>query len=72
MDPSLSKMRLLHTRYGIRREGDHLKIGNSTVTVDNMRNIIIKRKEFKGTEDLWKRLRCQEVNYDYIDKNDLQ
>jgi len=56
-------MRLLDTRYGIRREGDHLKIGNSTVTVDNMRNIIIKGKEFKGTED---------VNYGSIDKNDLQ
>ena len=55
MDPSLSKMRLLDTRYGIQREGDHLKIGNSTVTVDNMRNII-KGKEFKGTEDLWKLL----------------
>jgi len=56
IDPYLSKMRLLDTRYGIRREGDHLKICNSTVTVDNMSNIIIKGKEFKGTEDLWKLL----------------
>jgi len=72
MDPSLSKMRLLDTQYGIRREDDHLKIGNSIVTVDNMRNIIIKGKEFKGTEDLWKLLTFKNVNYDSIDKNDLQ
>ena len=72
VDPSLSTMRLLDTQYGIRREGDHLKIGNSTVTVDNMRNIIIKGKEFKGTEDLWKLLTRKNVNYDSIDKNDLQ
>jgi len=65
-------MRLLDTQYGIRREGDHLKIGNSAVTVDNMRNIIIKGKEFKGTEDLWKLLTRTNVNYDSIDKNDLQ
>ena len=72
MDPSLSKMLSLDTRYGIRREGDHLKIGNSKVTVDNMRNIIIKAKEFKGTEDLWKLLTRKNVDYDSIDKNDLQ
>jgi len=65
-------MRLLDTQYGIRREGDHLKIGNSTVTVDNMRNIIIKWKEFNGTEDLWKLLTRKNVNYDSIDKNNLQ
>ena len=65
-------MRLLDTRYGIRREDDHLKIGNSTVTVDNMRNTIIKGKEFKGTEDLWKLLTRINVNYDSIIKNDLQ
>ena len=37
-----------------------------------MRNIIIKGKEFKGTEDLRKLLTRKIVNYDSIDKNDLQ
>jgi len=72
MDTSLSKMRLLDIRYGIRREGVNLKIGNSTVTVDSMRNIIIKGKEFKGTEYLWKLLTRKNVNYDSIVKNVLQ
>ena len=46
--------RWLDTLYGIWKDGDKNKIGNSTVTVDNMSNISIKVKQFKGTEDFWK------------------
>jgi hypothetical protein len=45
--------RLLDTKYGIRKNGNNFKIGNSTVIVDNMSNLTIKGKQFKGTEDLW-------------------
>ena len=63
----LSNTRLLDTQYGIRREGDNFKIGNSTVTSD-MSNITIKRKQFEGTEDLWKLLTRKIVNYDVRQK----
>jgi len=31
----LSNTLLIHTQYGIRREGDNFKIGNSTLTINN-------------------------------------
>ena len=54
------------------KDGDNFKIGNSTVIVDNMSNLTIKGKQFKGTVDLWKHLTRKNVNYESIDKNDLQ
>ena len=45
--------RLIDTKYGIRKDGDNFRIGNSTVNVDNMSNVTIKIKQSKGTEDLW-------------------
>jgi len=59
---------MLDTQYGIRRDGDNFKIGNSNVTVDNMSNITIKGKQFKGTEDLWKLLTRKNIDYDYRQK----
>ena len=64
--------RLLDTQYGIRKDGDTFKIGNSTVIIDNMSNLSIKGKQFQGTEDLWKLLTHKNVNYNSIDKNGLQ
>jgi hypothetical protein len=63
---------MLDTQYGIRIDGDNFKIGNSNVTVDNMSNITIKGKQFKGTKDLWKLLTRKIVNYNSIDKNEPQ
>jgi len=37
-----------------------------------MSNLKIKSKQFKVTEDLWKRLPRKNVIYDSTDKNDLQ
>jgi len=37
-----------------------------------MSNVTIKEEQLKGTEDLWKLLTRKHVNYDSIDKNDLQ
>ena len=59
---------MLDTQYGIRRDGDNFNIGNSNVTVDNMSNITIKGKQFKGTEDLWKLLTRKNIDYDYRQK----
>ena len=72
LGPYLSNTRMLDTQYGIRRDGDNFKIGNSNVTVDNMSNITLKGKQFKGTEDLWKLLTRKNIDYDSIDKNELQ
>jgi len=41
LGPYLSNTRLLDSQYGILREGDKFKIGNSTVTIDNISNSII-------------------------------
>jgi len=60
--------RLLDTQYGIRKEGDNFKIGNSTVIIDNISNLSIKGKQFKGMVDLWKLLTRKNVNYNTIDK----
>ena len=37
-----------------------------------MSNLIIKGKQFKGTEDLWTLLTLKNVNYDAIDKGELR
>ena len=42
LSPYLKDSRLLDTQYGVRRERDNFKIGNATVTVDNMSNQTIK------------------------------
>ena len=71
--PFLShETRLLDTKYGIRKDVDSFKIGNSTVIVENMSNLNIKGRQFKGTEDLWKLLTRKKVNCSSIDKNDFK
>ena len=72
MGPYLSNKRLLDTQYDIRIEDDNFKIGKSSVTTDNMSNITTMAKQFKGTEDFWKRLIRKNMNYNLIHKNDLQ
>ena len=37
-----------------------------------MSNITIRGKQIKGTEDLWKILTRKNIDYDYIEKNELQ
>ena len=65
-------MRLLDTQHCIRKVGDNLKIDNSIVTVDSSSNISIRGKQFEGTMDFWKHLTRKNVDYNSIDKNDLQ
>jgi hypothetical protein len=63
---------MLGTQYGIRRDGDNFKIGNSNVTVDNMSNITIRVKQSKGKEHLWNLLTRKNIDYDSINKNEIQ
>lgn len=72
LSPYVKDSRLLDTQYGIRRVGDNFKIGNAMVTIDNMSNITVKGKQFKGTQDLWNLLTRKNVNYDAIDKDELK
>ena len=72
LSPHLKDTKLLDTRYGIRREGDHFKIGNATVTVDKKSTLIVRGKQFKGTEGLLTLLTRKDVNYDEIDEDEVR
>jgi len=56
----------LDTQYGIRKEGDIFKIGDSTVSVDSLGDITIKGKQYRGTEGLWELLTRNKVERDKI------
>jgi hypothetical protein len=43
----------LDRQYGLRKDCDKHKIGNSTDTIDEDSNIYLKNKRFKGTVGLW-------------------
>ena len=60
--PYLYNRRYLDTQYGLRKDGDSLKIGDSTVLVDPDSDITIKRREFKGTTGLWELLTRKNVD----------
>ena len=46
--PYVYKRRFLDTQYGIRKDGDTFKIGDSPVLVDQNGDITIKETEFQG------------------------
>ena len=56
------KRRFLDTQYGIRKDGDSFKIGDSPVLVDQDGDITIKENEFRGSEGLWELLTRKNVN----------
>jgi hypothetical protein len=62
---------LLDTRYGIRKEGDNLMIGDKPMYVDTDDNITIKGTQFKGTEGLWALLTRKTVDMEHVGKADL-
>jgi len=72
--PYLSKRhrRHLDTRYGIRKDGDSFKLGDSTVLVDTDSDITIKGKEFRGTTGLWELLTRKTVDRRKITTDDLK
>jgi len=54
--PYLYNRRYLDTQYGLRKDGESFKIGDSTVLVDPDSDITIKGREFRGTTRLWELL----------------
>ena len=51
--PYVYKRRFLDTQYGIRKDVDTFRIGDSPVVVDQDGAIAIKENEFRGSEGLW-------------------
>ena len=55
------KRRFLYTQYGLRKDGDKFKIGDSDVDVDTDGDITIK-EGFNGSEGLWELLTLKTLN----------
>jgi hypothetical protein len=64
--PYWNKMRFLNEKYGIRRDGKNLMIGNSNVFADEKGDITIGEKRFRSTKGLWELLTSKNVNRDLI------
>ena len=62
---------MLDTQYGIRRDGNNFKIGNSNLTYITL-VISLLGEKFKGTEDLWKLLTRKNIDYVSIDKTNYK
>jgi hypothetical protein len=48
-------------QYGIRKDGDKYRIGNSTITLDGDSNLYLKDNHFKVTEGQWELLMRKNV-----------
>jgi hypothetical protein len=72
LTPYIYDTRKLDTQYGIRKEGNEFKIGDSTVTVDTNSNIHIKGRQYEGTEGLLELLTLKNVKRDRITTDDLK
>jgi hypothetical protein len=64
--PYVYKRRFLDTQYGIHKDGDILKIIDSSVLVDQDGNITIKAKDFRGSVGLWELLTRKIVNKEHV------
>jgi len=64
--------RHLDTPYGIRKDGDSFKLGDSTLLVDTDSDITIKGKVFRGTTGLWELLTRKTVDRRNITTDDLK
>jgi len=62
----------LDTQYGLSKEVDIFKIGDSAVLVDQDGDITIKEKEFRGSEVLWELLIRKRVNLEHVTSDDLR
>ena len=69
--PYVYKRWFLYTQYGLRKDGDIFKIGDSAVVVDRYGDITIKEKEFRGSEGLWDLLTRKGVNKEHVTSDDL-
>jgi len=70
--PYVYKRRFLDTQYGVRKEGNIFRIGDSPVLVDTSGDITIKDLVFKASMVLWEPLTRKNVNTEFIIKDDLK
>jgi len=70
--PYVYKRRFLNTQYGMRKDGDIFKIGDSALLADQDGDITIKEKEFRGSEVLWELLTRKIVNKEHVTSDDLR
>ena len=66
------KRRFLDTQYGMRKDGDIFKIGDSVVLVDQGGDITIKETEFRSSEGLWELLTRKRMNKEHVTSDDLR
>ena len=69
--PYVYKRRFLDTQYGISKDGDIFKIGDSPVLVDQEGDITIKENEFRCSEVMWDLLTRKNVNKKHVTSDDL-
>jgi hypothetical protein len=64
----------LDTQYGIRKEGDQFKLGNSVFGIDTEGNIYIGEPgiKFNATPGLWELLTRKKVDRQLVTQSDLQ
>jgi len=70
--PYVYKRRVLDTQYGIHKDGDEFKIGDSPMLVDQDGDIMIKENEFRGSKGLWELLTRKNVNKEHVTLDDLR
>jgi len=69
--PYVYNKRFLDTQYGMRKDGDIFKFGNSALVVDQDGDISIE-KEFGVSVGLWEILTHERVNKEYGTSDDLR
>jgi hypothetical protein len=70
--PYVYKRRFLDKQYGIRKDDDTFKNGDSPVLVDQDGDITIKENDFRGSEELWELLTRKYVNKEHVTSDDLR
>jgi hypothetical protein len=70
--PYVYKRRFLDTQYGINKDGDTFKCGESPVLVDKDGDITIKENEFRGSEGLWELLTRKNAHKEHETSDDLR
>jgi len=70
--PYVYKRRILETQYGIRKDRDIFKIGDSPVLEHQDGDITFKENEFRGSEGLWELLTLKNVNKEHVTSDDLR
>ena len=69
--PYVYKQRFVDPQYGIRKDRNTFKIGDSPVLVDQDGDIRMKENEFRSSEGLWELLTRKNVNKELVTSDEL-